>query len=30
MFNKVSGNLWNTLVDEAEAEADDKIKMVPT
>ncbi len=26
---KASGNLWNSLIDEAEMEAYDKIKMAP-
>ncbi len=29
MFNKVSGYVWNILIDKAETEAYDKIKMVP-
>ena len=28
-FDKVSGDVWNILIDKAEAEAYDKIKMVP-
>ena len=28
-FAKVSGDIWNILIDKAEAEAYDKIKMVP-
>jgi hypothetical protein len=28
-FGKVSGDVWNVLIDKAEAEAYDKIKMVP-
>ncbi len=28
-FNKVSGDVWNTLIDKAVAEAYDKIQMVP-
>jgi len=28
-FEKVSGDVWNVLIDKAEAEAYDKIKMVP-
>ena len=28
-FDKVSGDIWNILIDKAEAEANDKIKMVP-
>ena len=28
-FVKVSGDIWNILIDKAEAEACDKIKMVP-
>ena len=28
-FDKVSGDIWNILIDKAEAEAYDKIKMVP-
>jgi hypothetical protein len=28
-FDKVSGDVWNILIGEAEAEAYDKIKMVP-
>ncbi len=29
-FSKVSGDVWNILLDKAEAEAYDKIKMVLT
>ncbi len=29
VFNKVSGDVWNFLIDKAEAEAYDEIKMVP-
>ena len=29
VFTKVSGDIWNILIDRAEAEAYDKIKMVP-
>ncbi len=28
-FDKVSGYVWNILIDKAEAEAYDKIKLVP-
>ncbi len=28
-FGKVSGDIWNILIDKAEMEAFDKIKMVP-
>ena len=28
-FDKVSGDMWNALIDKAEAEANDKIKMLP-
>ncbi len=28
-FDKVSGDIWNILIDKAEAEAYDKVKMVP-
>ncbi len=28
-FDKVSGDIWNILIDKAEAEAHDKIQMVP-
>ena len=28
-FDKVSGDVWNILIDKAEMEAYDKIKMVP-
>ncbi len=29
-LGKVSGDVWNMLIDKAEADAYDKIKMVPT